>query len=535
MTRMISRAALCRMLLCVPVLSAASCASLQTHTARRDATVDAALQAVQFSWQALPAKGSASAAQTIQYRLALNGLLHSLEKHAAPQTWTGTQALAGWSVTFAGDPQGIKSIPPSWCRSITAVNPDEALKGIKGERVAGSGLGLPVLMHQPRKEDAADRFVPLNGRYYPATLTAEFTAPHKVTLTFHHPRRVRSAVLRGAARPLACDLSAAISAAMEPRFFRKYAHRGLIRPETDRAVASVYAPEPYDPAKIPVVLIHGINSAPHIWANVMNEMAADPGLRDRCQVWYFLYPTGLSIPNAADRLRTTLTEARDFYDPRHRHAAMRRTVLVGHSMGGLLSKMQIMDSGDDLHYAFWTRPLAELPLKEGTKQMVRQTLHFRRVPFVSRAVFITTPHHGSKVTDISIIRLLFKLVRPDRMVTGLIHEMASVAPAVVNPRLHRFETFGVRSNEGLSTHHPMLAALNRRPLRAPYDSIIAVFPPMSFGDSQDRSTDGVVDWNSAWMPGAQSTATITGFHTCISYPELAEKLLPILRRHAGTD
>jgi len=532
---MISRAAFCRMLLCAPVLAAASCASLQKRPARRDATVDAALQRVQISWQALPVNGTASAAQTTGYRLALAGLLHSLETHAAPRTWTGTQAIAGWSVTFAGDPQGLQSIPPSWCRSITAVNPDKARQGIKGERGAGSGLGLPVLMHQPRSESAADRFVPLNGRYYPATLTAEFTEPRQVTLTFHHSRRIRTAVLRRAARPLAYDLSAAVAAAMEPRFFRKYAHRGLIRPETDRAVARVYAPEPYDPAKIPVVLIHGINSAPHIWANVMNEIAADPRLRDRCQVWYFLYPTGLSIPNAADRLRTTLTEARDFYDPKHRHAAMRRTVLTGHSMGGLLSKMQIMDSGEELHYAFWTRPLAELPLREETKEMVRQTLHFRRVPFVSRAVFITTPHHGSKVTEISVMRLLFKLVRPDRMVTGLIHEMASVAPAVVNPRLHRFETFGVRSNEGLSPHHPLLAALNRRPLRAPYDSIIAVFPPLSFGNSREQSTDGVVDWSSAWLPGAESTATITGFHTCISYPELAEKLLPVLRRHAGTD
>jgi pimeloyl-ACP methyl ester carboxylesterase len=493
--------------------------------------VDAALHKVQASWQALPADQPASDAQTTHYRLALDGLLHALQRHAAPQTWTGTHSAGSWSITFAGDPRGLNSVPPSWCRSITPVDPDKALRGIRGQRVAGGGAGLPVIMIQPRTEGSGDRFIPLNGRHFPATLTAEFTAPRKVTLTFHHSRSVRSTEIRGLARPLAYDVSAALSEAMAPRFFRKYAFRGLMRPGRDLAVADVYTPEPFDPGKIPVVLVHGIDSAPHIWANVMNEMAADPVLNRRCQVWYFLYPTGLSIPSAAASLRSSLTEARDFYDPQHRHAAIGRMVLAGHSMGGLLSKMQMMDSGEDLHYAFWTRPLEKLPLRAETKAMVARTLHFRRLPFVTRAVFIATPHRGSEVTDISVIRLFFRLVRPDRVLTGFLREMASAARSMIHPGLHRFETFGARSNEGLSPHHPMLEALNRRPLLAPYDNLIAVFPPMSFGKPLEQSTDGVVPWNSAWLAGAESTASFNAFHTCIGDPELAEELMQILRRH----
>ncbi len=529
-----ARTALRRLLLWLPLLAVVSCVSPAGGMSHRAHRLDAALRELQAAWEGLPPDGAAGAERTAQYGERLEDFLQALNRHSPPPAWTGTQSVAGWSVTFAGDPQGLESIPPSWCRSISTVEPAKPLPGLRGERVAGAGIGLPVIMHQPRVEGAADRFVPLNGRFHPATLTAEFTASRGVTLTFHHTRKVRAAALRGTTRPLAFDVSAAVAAAMPRRFFRRYALRGLLAPEEDLAVASIYAPEPFDPEKIPVVLVHGIDSAPHIWANVMNEMAADPVLSRRCQAWYFLYPTGLGIHEAAARLRSTLTEARDCYDPRRRSAAMSRTVLAGHSLGGLLCKMQIMDSGQDLHYAFWTRPLKDLPLSEETRGVVEQSLHFRRVPFVSRAVFIATPHRGSEVTDISMMRLLFKLGRPPRIVTGLVREMSSVARAMVNPRLHRFETYGVRSSEGLSPHHPLLEALNRRPLLAPHDNIIAIFPPMSFGKPREESTDGVVPWSSAALPGAESTSSITAFHSCITDPELAEKLLTVLRRHLAT-
>ena len=526
----------CRIILLAVPLAAASCASLKSRVALRGPqSVAASLQAAHESWQAMPAGRRENDEQRTEWRASLGGLLQSLQQHRAPRTWTGTQSIAGWSVTFAGDASGLNSIPPSWCERIAPVEPLLPLAGIKGARVSSEGAGLPVVMVQPRKQGAPEKFVPLNGRHYPATFTAEFSGPRKVTLTFHHTRNVSTARLRGDVRPLAYDLSEAIATAMHSKFYAKYSLRGLFRPQADLDATSIYAPEPFDPRKIPVVLVHGIESAPHIWANVMNEMAADPELRRRCQVWYFLYPTGISIQGAAARLRTALTEARDFYDPRHTSAALRRTVLVGHSMGGLLSKMQIMDSGEDLHRAFWTEPLEKLPLSGETRAVVGRTLHFQHVPFVRRAVFITTPHGGSSFTDYSIVRVVLNLIQPAKIVAGLAREMASVARSVVNPELHRFKTFGIRSHEGLSPQHPMLHALKRRPLHAPFDSIIAVFPPMSGSKPLEQSTDGVVPWSSAWLPGADSTSTITGFHTCIPYPELAEKLMPVLRRHAGAN
>lgn len=495
--------------------------------------LDAALLFAKDAWQALPAGGEATDAQRTHWRLALDGVLQTLEKTGTPGTWTGTQSIQGWSITFAGDATGLHSVPPSWCDSITPVVKLKALPNIRGKRAAGEGTGLPVVMHQPKMAGTPDPYVPVNGRYYPATLTAEFTSGRAVTLTFHHTRNVRSADIHGRSRPLAYDLSAAISVAMERSFFSKYGLRGLIQPQRYLNETGVYTPEPYDPRKIPILLTHGIESAPHIWANVMNEMALDPGLRDRCQAWYFLYPTGMSIQGAAARLRATLTEARKYYDPLHRNAGMNNIALVGHSMGGLLSKMQIMDSGEDLYHAFWTRPLAELPIDEASRAMVDRTLHFKHLPFVTRAVFITTPHQGSKVVDISIMKTLFKLVRPATAVAGMLKQLALAAHSPVNPELRRFTTFGARSNEGLSPHHPMLRAMNRRPLLAKYNTIIATFPPLSRNKPLEETTDGVVPYQSAWLPGAESTAIITAFHSCVQSPAVAEALLPLLRRHVA--
>lgn len=522
-----------RVFVCSLAVAGTSCSTLHSRILHPHAQpLDAALRSAQTDWQSLPEQGQPGTLERTRWRLNLSGVLQSLQHRSGPQTWTGTQSMQGWSITFAGDADGLKSIPPSWCDRITPVLPLKPPAGIKGARIHGDGVGIPVIMHQAKFARAADKFIPPNGRFFPATMTAEFTGTRAVTLTFHHTRNIRTARLRGRERLLAYDVSAAIAAAMDPAYFSKYSLRGLLRPESQIGDIGIYTPEPYDPAKIPIVLIHGIESAPHIWANVMNEMAADPELSRRCQVWYFLYPTGISIQGAAARMRASLIAARDHYDPQHRNPGMNHIAVVGHSMGGLLSKMQIMDSGEDLHRAFWTKPLEQLPLSKEARGLVQRTLHFQHLPFVTRAVFITTPHRGSKVVEFSPMRMIFKLIRPVGVVAGLIREMSSVASALVNPDLHRFQTFGARSSEGLSPLHPMLAALNRRPLLAKYDSIIAVFPPMSLNKSLEESTDGVVSYQSAWMPGAESTSTITGFHICIPSPALAEKLLPILRRHA---
>ena len=91
---------------------------------------------------------------------------------------------------------------------------------------------------------------------------------------------------------------------------------------------------PYSPGKIPVVLVHGTLSSPVRWAELVNELEGDPRIRQRFQIWIFLYDTGNPIAYSAGRLRAALTATLQELDPEGKDPALRRMVVIGHSQGG---------------------------------------------------------------------------------------------------------------------------------------------------------------------------------------------------------
>src|SRR5262249_40175486 len=88
----------------------------------------------------------------------------------------------------------------------------------------------------------------------------------------------------------------------------------------------------------------------------INELRNSPAIASRYQFWVFLYPTGMPIPASARQLRESLARARDAVDPCHADDSLDRMVLVGHSMGGVLSKMMVQDTGPVLWNAAITVP-----------------------------------------------------------------------------------------------------------------------------------------------------------------------------------
>ena len=126
---------------------------------------------------------------------------------------------------------------------------------------------------------------------------------------------------------------------------------------------------PYRPGRVPIVLVHGTASSPARWTELINELENDPTLGDRIQIWLFLYATGNPVAYSAGLLRAALEQARADLDPGGRDAALDRMVVIGHSQGGLLTKLMAVESGD----AFWTRvsdePLESLDLEPKTRKL----------------------------------------------------------------------------------------------------------------------------------------------------------------------
>lgn len=83
--------------------------------------------------------------------------------------------------------------------------------------------------------------------------------------------------------------------------------------------------QPFDPGKVPVVLVHGIGGSPRDWVDVIASID-----KAHFQPWVFYYPSGASIGYSALVLSSAMDELRF----RHPYAD---SVIVAHSMGGLVA------------------------------------------------------------------------------------------------------------------------------------------------------------------------------------------------------
>ena len=61
-------------------------------------------------------------------------------------------------------------------------------------------------------------------------------------------------------------------------------------------MAGLIQVQPYDPDKIPLLLVHGLQSTPAVWAKMVNALWADPVIRRNYQIWVFGYPDRISGP-----------------------------------------------------------------------------------------------------------------------------------------------------------------------------------------------------------------------------------------------
>ncbi len=163
----------------------------------------------------------------------------------------------------------------------------------------------------------------------------------------------------------------------------------------ERIPSQLILNQPYEPDRIPVVFVHGTFSSPVTWAEMANSLTADPVLRQRYQIWSFIYGSGNPLVQSIADLRAALTAEVQRRDPEGTNAALRQMVVIGHSQGGLLTKGTAIDTGDRLWRVFSTNRLEDLKISDAQRAELRRLLFLEPLPFVKRVVFIATPHRGS--------------------------------------------------------------------------------------------------------------------------------------------
>jgi len=296
----------------------------------------------------------------------------------------------------------------------------------------------------------------------------------------------------------------------------------LLRQRTPTQLGAL---DPYRPGRIPIVFVHGTASSPARWAEMFNELQNDPRIRQRYQFWFFTYETGNPVIYSAMRLREALEGAVATLDPSGQDPALRQMVLIGHSQGGLLVKLMVVDLEQEIRTELQMRQ--DSPgLSDETRDLMQRITAVRPLPFVRRVIFLATPHKGSYVAGNWLSHQVSRLVRLPGQVLRATEDL-----------LTRDPEFALRFRGRLSSVYamtpgsPLVTALAPAPLAPGVigHSIIAVKGDGPF----QQDTDGVVAYSSAHLEGMASELVVTSGHSVQQNPEAIQEVRRILLEHAA--
>lgn len=291
----------------------------------------------------------------------------------------------------------------------------------------------------------------------------------------------------------------------------------------------LYLNQPYQPGRIPVVFVHGTFSNPAWWLEMLNTLRADPLLRQKFQFWYFMYNSSAPIVLSAADLRDALREKITQLDPAGEDPALGQMVVVGHSQGGLLTKMTAVATGDSLVRALTGKDFESLGLPDEKQAAVRRLLEIEPVAAVKRVVFISTPHRGSILSKQYVRTLIKKLVT---LPATIVQTTLSIQDYFTDDVKRMVGAGNVPTSvDGMSPDNPVLQALAQTPLASGVTghSIIAI----KGDDEPPAGGDGVVAYSSAHLDGMQSEFIVRSGHSCQEHPFTIEEVRRILLEHLG--
>ncbi|WP_295623120.1 alpha/beta fold hydrolase [uncultured Lamprocystis sp.] len=477
--------------LCIGLLLGGCQALVPSQTPSIGPSLDAAVQV-------LASPGSSErtrAAAATDYRELVAGRLPSLLEDAARPS------------DILGPTVPAQQVPPG----VQAPDAFTDLRPVTRSRVTVPGLhrlglGLPTIVRLA----STDPNAPRAGYQLPRTLIALPADPAATccTAALVQPDQIRSVRTAHGETAVAMDLEAPLDAtrATGPSLLSGLVN--LVRPGRFLGQPRIVFLEPFDPVKRPLVLVHGLMSTPQVWAPLVKGLLADDQVRANYQFWFYYYPTGKPVPISALQLRQALDDAVTRYRPKQ------PMVLIGHSMGGILSRAQV--SRVTLEDAATVVPdIGILPDYSAT----RRALVFAPRTDVSRVVFMFTPHRGSRLATSGLGAWGTRLIRlPDT----LLREFGTLADSLVGSYGGRLPN----SIHGLSPESGFLRVLDATTPQVPAHTIL--------GDrgrgNLAASSDGVVTYRSAHLPSAQSEVVVPTGHSGVGHPLAIQELLRILHQ-----
>jgi pimeloyl-ACP methyl ester carboxylesterase len=327
--------------------------------------------------------------------------------------------------------------------------------------------------------------------------------------------------VEGHTYPLAANFTASLAMVLAQEKPQKLGLVRLLVPEKYAATARVARMEPYNPNKSVVLFVHGLMDTPATWVPMLNDLRADKDIRANYQFWFYSYPSGYPYPYSALILRQELDAIEKKFP------LGRKMVVVGHSMGGCISRTLITDTGNKIWLeAFGTLP-EQTEMAAKSKDLLKQALILKHRPEIGRVIFMSAPLRGSDMASNWLGRIGSMLVRtPSRLLTvgQTIRENMKPDPAAL--QLKRFPN----SVDTLAPNNRFVVAINKIPITPgiPYHTIVG---DRGKGDTPN-SSDSVVAYWSSHLDGAASERIVPSNHSSPLNPQAIAEVHRILRLNA---
>ena len=400
-----------------------------------------------------------------------------------------------------------------------------------------SGLGVPLIAIQ--NKSLTQKYIKtgrqvfdLSRMPYPATLFIRIKAlnnsgtAYSATPEFFDPYLTDTLTINGKKAMLEIDLTTPL-AYMSQGGASYSGFMALKNSLNMKIPEGLYLLTPYKKDKIPVVFVHGLMASPHTWMQMTNTLLSNKTIREKYQFWLFAYPTGLPILYSADKLRSVLLETQRKFDPKLNNPYFNQMIIVSHSMGGLLAKTMVLNSGNKLIDAAFASPITELNISAKQQEFLKSILCFNALPFVSEVIFMSTPHLGSQMTEEALMQIAASFITlPDKFV----NRIKAIKRKVMLKS-------GIKDNDGsftlmtgvdsLDPKNRALGIMNAMTIQVKFHSII--------GD-QDKAgkvggTDGIVRYRSSHIYGAASELIIKSDHDTHKTAEGIKAVRRILLEH----
>jgi pimeloyl-ACP methyl ester carboxylesterase len=389
------------------------------------------------------------------------------------------------------------------------------------ERTTRGGLGAPVVAigREMNKEARVNFSVPRT--YYGVTAVARFEGRH-CELAFEDPLAVETTRVDGQTYTLAADFTVPLAVMLASTDPKKFELTRLLRPAKYAETARISRLQPYDPNKTVVLIVHGLMDTPATWAPMLNRLRGDEAIRRNYQFWFYSYPSGYPYPYSAAILRRELDAIEKRFPLRG------PIVVIGHSMGGCISRLLITDTGDKLWMEFFKKPPEQVPLSSESRELLTEVLIFRHRPEVGRVIFISAPLRGSDLASIWLGRIGSSLVRsPISLLRAGKDALKVVTFRSGDLKLRRFPN----SVDTLAPSNRFVKAINTIPITPgiPYHTIIG---DRGRGDSP-KSSDGIVPYWSSHMDDAKSELIVPSGHSAHQNPQAIEEVRRILILNAS--